>query len=114
MYCTECGTGHDDSATVCSKCGVPLLGAPAAGETIETYLAPAILVTLCCCVPLGIPAIVFAAGVSSKLAAGDLAAAREASRRAKLFCWLSFGFGLAVALLYGLMMVVGLVTGSIE
>jgi hypothetical protein len=40
---------------------------------IQNYLVTAILVTLCCCVQAGIVAIVYAAQVNSKLAAGDIA-----------------------------------------
>lgn len=114
MYCTECGTAHDDSANVCSQCGVPLLGTPAAGGPVESYLTAAILVTLCCCVPFGIPAIVFAAGVNGKVATGDLAGAREASRKARMWVWISFGSGLAFWLIYMLFAVIAGLTGAIE
>ncbi len=74
--------------------------------SVPNYLAPAILVTLCCCIPLGIPAIVYAAQVNGKLAAGDLAAAQEMSRKAKMWCWIAFWLGLASnvigGILYGL------------
>ena len=39
---------------------------------IPNHLVEAILVTLCCCVPLGIPAIVYGAQVGPKVAAGDV------------------------------------------
>jgi hypothetical protein len=63
---------------------------------IPNYLVQAILVTLFCCWPLGIPAIIFAAQVNGKLGRGDRAGAEEASRKAKMFTNLSFGLGLAV------------------
>jgi hypothetical protein len=68
---------------------------PPAGAKIENYLASAILTTLCCCQPFGIVAIVYAAQVNTKLAAGDLAGAREAARQAKMWSWVAFGLGLA-------------------
>jgi hypothetical protein len=68
--------------------------APAAGQKVPNYLVQAILVTLCCCLPVGIPAIVFAAQVNSKVAAGDLAGAEVASRKAKMWCWIAFGLGI--------------------
>lgn len=50
-----------------------------------THLVWAILVTIFCCLPLGIGAIVFAVQVNSKWAAGDVQGAYLSSRRAKLF-----------------------------
>jgi len=67
---------------------------PAAKPDIPTYLPHAIIVTLCCCLPLGIPAIVYAAQVSSKLAAGDIAGARTASNNARTWFWIALVLGL--------------------
>ena len=67
---------------------------------IPTYLAPAILVTLFCCLPFGIPAIVFAAQVNSKRAAGDIEGAKESSQKAKTWCWVSFFCWLAMVAIY--------------
>jgi len=57
-------------------------------DEVPTYLAQSILVTLFCCVPLGIPAIIYAAQVTSKLQSGDVAGALRASQNAKKLCWL--------------------------
>lgn len=46
---------------------------------------PAILVTVLCCVPLGIPAIIYANQVNVKYAAGDVVGAQEASRKARMW-----------------------------
>ncbi|WP_050502168.1 CD225/dispanin family protein [Streptomyces monomycini] len=60
----------------------------------QTYLIPAILVTLFCFLPTGIAAVVFATQVNAKAGAGDLAGAEQASRKAKLWTFLSLGIGL--------------------
>lgn len=69
---------------------------PYAMEVPATYLAQAILVTLFCCQPFGIVAIVYAAQVNSKLTAGDHAGAADSSAKAKMWCWVAFGLGLAI------------------
>jgi len=70
------------------------------GQQIPNYMAQSILVTLFCCLPAGIPAIVYAAQVNSKLQAGDVAGAMDSSQKAKSWCWWSFGIGMAVVVLY--------------
>ena len=104
MFCTNCGHELSPGMNLCPKCGAHVVPPPAAVQmqTIPNYLVPSILVTLCCCMPFGIVAIVFAAQVSSKLAAGDITGAQAASKNAKMWCWIGFGSGIVVALLYGI------------
>ncbi|MFP6882952.1 MAG: CD225/dispanin family protein [Roseibacillus sp.] len=83
-------------------------GAPVAHAPISNYLVPAILVTIFCCWPFGIPAIVFAAKVDGLVSRGDIAGALEASRKAKTWTWISFGCGLGAVLLYALAVGVGI------
>lgn len=72
---------------------------PYTGPAVPNYLVQSIIVTLCCCLPLGVVAIIFAAQVNTKLAAGDIAGAQEASSKAKMFCWISFGLGIAAIII---------------
>jgi len=65
---------------------------------VPNYLIWAILITIasvlfCCIIGTipGIVAIVFAAQVNTKLGMGDEAGAWVASRRAKLWCWITTG-----------------------
>jgi len=83
---------------------------PAAKPDIPTYLPHAIIVTVCCCPPLGIPAIVYAAQVSGKLAAGDIAGARAASNNARTWFWIALAAGL-VSLVIQLLLFGGLFFG---
>lgn len=77
------------------------------GEEVPNHLVMAILVTLLCCLPLGIVAIVNAAQVNGKLAAGDFAGARRASRSAKLWSLWSLGVGLVGGILYLTVAIIG-------
>ncbi len=102
MYCPKCGSQNDENVYTCVQCGEVLRqgGADAvAQQKIPNYLAQSILVTLLCCLPLGIPAIVFAAQVNGKVQAGDIEGAWASSRKAKMWCWWSFGLGLLAILL---------------
>lgn len=105
MYCTNCGAPRADNATACASCGTPVPHFPVPPK-IDNYLVPAILVTLCCCLPGGVVAIVYAAQVNSKLAAGDVEGARNAARNAKMWSWISAGAGLAIAIGYAVIMFV--------
>ena len=78
-----------------------------ATPNIPNYLWQSIVVTLCCCLPLGIPAIVFAAQVTSKQAAGDIAGAMKASSTARMWCWIALGAGLVTNLIFVILQSMG-------
>jgi hypothetical protein len=113
VYCQQCGTQNDALATVCGQCGTPLrpVATPAAavppGAKVENYLVPAILVTVCCCLPLGIPAIVYAAQVNTKLQAGDLAGAQASSRNARMWCLIAGIAGGVGVVMYAMLAMLG-------
>lgn len=102
MYCRKCGTQNDDNTSKCVNCGEFLqqLSAPIKPVDIPNYLVQSILVTLFCCLPLGIAAIVFAAQVNGKIQAGDIQGAIDSSKKAKMYCIISFGFGLVATIVY--------------
>lgn len=75
------------------------------------YLVWAILTTILCCLPFGIVSIVFAAQVNTKWAAGDYDGALQSSKSAKNWAWVSFGVGLAIIIIYTLLMIFGILAG---
>lgn len=109
MFCTKCGTSRPEGMSICPNCGTV---APAFTEApkIQNYLVPSILVTLCCCLPAGIVAIVYAAQVNAKLAGGDVAGATEYARLAKIWCWVAFGLGALVGLIYAIFGAMGAIS----
>jgi len=123
MFCPQCGASNTDNSAVCVQCGRNLqavvppapIQAPGVvlppGATIQNYLVFAILSTVLCCPATGIPAIIYAAQVNGKLQAGDLAGAKTASDNAKMWCWISFGIGLAGTVLWLLLMMLGILSG---
>jgi hypothetical protein len=76
----------------------------------KNWLVESILVTIFCCLPLGIVGIVNAANVNSRFDAGDhegaLRASQEAGRWTKLGFWIGLGLNLLGIIAYLLMVFV--------
>jgi len=104
MNCPNCNQPlPSDTSAFCPGCGAQIGARPVQPQvqvvqppvqTVPSHLALGIISTLCCCLPLGIVSIVYAAQVSGLVASGNIAAAQEASRKAKLWGILSVVIGL--------------------
>ena len=115
MYCPKCGTENDDHALTCVECTEVLeknCTEEVVSENVPNYLVQSILVTLFCCLPMGIAAIVFAAQVNSKVQAGDISGAWESSRKAKMWCWWSFGLGVVLVVFQLISMIIPLIAAA--
>jgi len=131
MYCSQCGRKIGAEAAYCPHCGRPvgsLVGpagpppapppeapaSPAAPRVtgpiphVPSHLTEAILVTVFCCMPFGIVAIVYAAQVNGRLEAGDVAGAQSASRSASNWCWASFWSIVALGIIWGFFALIGI------
>jgi predicted RNA-binding Zn-ribbon protein involved in translation (DUF1610 family) len=107
--CPECGEMIVAGAAKCRFCNAildpQLRKTIGTSQTIPNYLVQAILTTVCCgCLPFGIVAIVYAAQVNGRLQAGDMRGAKSASDSAKMWCWVSFGLGVAWVIIYVIFM----------
>ena len=78
----------------------------------SSYLIPAILVTLFCCLPGGIVSLYYASQVNFLYEAGEIQKALDASRKAKIWTLLSAGFGFFLVLLYAMFIFLSAVTTS--
>lgn len=120
MYCKNCGQQLSENQQHCDSCGSaaeaprvsppPMSGAQPgayAGAPSPTYLVPSILVTIFCCQIFGIVAIVYSAIAMGKNSSNDYHGARESASKAKMWCWLGFGVGFVVIILYVGLMVIG-------
>jgi hypothetical protein len=62
---------------------------------------------LLCFLPTGIVAVVYATKVDNLLSMGNIMGAQEASRNAKIWCWVSFGIWVAWFLIVILLVIIG-------
>lgn len=92
--------GMVPTASLPGPAPAPAYAMGGAQPPVPNYLWQSIAVTVCCCLPLGVAAIVFATQVNSKMGVGDVPGAMEASRKARLFCWLAFGLGLVSNIIF--------------
>lgn len=103
MICNSCGAVNNEDAKFCKNCGSKLVqGEPQKPQQtqpmpnqniqyvnperlpkVENYLVFSILVTLFCCLPLGIAAIVKSSQVDKELAMGNYEGALAASKQVK-------------------------------
>lgn len=88
----------------------PSSGTPA---NVPNFLVPAII-SLLCCLPLGIVAVIFAARVNGQVQTGDTAGALDSSRKAKMFSYIGIGLGLVWIIIWVVMMVLGVGIGALS
>jgi hypothetical protein len=62
-------------------------------------MAFAILSLICCCLPGGIVAVIYASQVNGKIQIGDYAGAVSSANNAQTWCWISMVGGVLFALI---------------
>lgn len=123
MFCNHCGNPNTSDARVCSACGSPLQVPQSPGSQpygqqqagygnnapieVPNYMVYSILVTLFCCLPLGIAAIILSSQVNTKLAVGDIQGAMNASKTARMLCIISVALGFIFTLMYTMLIGLG-------
>lgn len=114
MKCNYCNNEIPAGAANCPSCGAAAQQQPqqqptvqqqapqqqqVVGVNIKTHLADAIVATLCCFLPTGIVAIIYAAQVNNKIKKGDINGAMESSKNAIMWVWISVGISVILTLM---------------
>lgn len=100
MYCKKCGAELLDGARFCTRCGCDQLYSSTAPSPVtpprrpDNYMWLSVLVTILCCMPLGIVGLLYSSKVDSSWYAGDVESARVYSSKAK--SWSLWGIVLMV------------------
>ena len=128
MICKNCGAPISENHQFCPECGEKItieMGEINPNSQVspqpthsqippENYLIWAILATIFCCWPFGIPAIINASKVDSAFNRGDYAGAKEYSRNAKKWTIVSAVVGCTVVLLYIIFIVAMMMLGTLD
>lgn len=108
--CPSCGARIDhpeedivDNTVVIEDISEPVVSGWSQDDIgpIKNYLVWSVLCTIFFFFPFGIPAIVYGILVNRKLKSGDVAGAKNASKRAKIWTWASFAAGIVMYYLIG-------------
>jgi len=73
----------------------------------DNFMVWAVLCTVFCCLPFGIVSIIQASKVNNLWSSGDYDGAMDAANKAKTWFWWGFGVGLAVIIIYSIILVLG-------
>lgn len=102
-------------SNVAPAAGATLTAAAATGATGDkppTYLWQSIVCLVLCCLPAAVVALIFSLKVEPAYTQGDLAAAQDASKKAKMWCWIAFGLGLVANIIFFIIGVAGAMAES--
>lgn len=112
QFCSKCKANVSDGDIYCGNCGAALKASGQANSemqsnhssttnhNINNHLAKAIIVTILCCLPFGIVAIVNAASVNDKIRAGDIEGAMASSKKANTWANWSIVAGAVFGVIY--------------
>ncbi len=85
-FCQNCSQGTNKYETNCSHCGAKL-----SVPNIPSYTKTSIVAIILFFLPTGLVALINALQVNNKIKEGNFEEAIKYSKRALLWCWISFG-----------------------
>jgi len=101
-FCSACGVKTKADQIMCIECGASPNAAhfPGTSQTVDNQMVKAVLVSVLCCLPFGIIAIIKSSEVNGKLAAGDVVGAQMSASSSSNWSNMGMMFGLIFGLLY--------------
>tara|TARA_X000000368_G_scaffold17723_1_gene13963 strand:+ start:2623 stop:3051 length:429 start_codon:yes stop_codon:yes gene_type:complete len=101
-FCSACGAKTKAEQILCIECGASPNAAHFAGasQTVNNQMVKAILVTVLCCLPFGIVAIIKSSEVNGKLAVGDIVGAQMSASSSSNWSNMAIIFGLIFGIFY--------------
>lgn len=100
-FCSACGAKTKAEQILCIECGAsPNAGFAGASQTVNNQMVKAILVTVLCCLPFGIVAIIKSSEVNGKLAVGDIVGAQMSASSSSDWSNMAIIFGLIFGIFY--------------
>jgi hypothetical protein len=94
-FCQGCGQETKKYEINCSHCGVKL-----SVPNIPSYTKASIVASILFFLPTGLVALINSIQVNDKIKRGDFEAAIRSSKRALLWCWISFGVVILILIPY--------------
>ncbi|XP_034031188.1 synapse differentiation-inducing gene protein 1-like [Thalassophryne amazonica] len=82
------------------------------GNPANDYLGYSIFTMLCCCLPLGIAALIYSISTRDANSAGDQAKAESSSRTARILNHVALGIGLTVIIIAIILIIIGATTAG--
>lgn len=119
IICPDCGKSVSGKASICPNCGAPLQAQQVTTSMPQqpprprpdNHLVWSILNTICCCLPLGILAIVKSNEVNRLYDAGDYAAAEESASTASTINIVCAVLAIVGWAIYAILIVNGVIAG---
>lgn len=101
-FCSACGVKTKADQIMCIECGASPNAAhfPGTSQTVDNQMVKAVLVSVLCCLPFGIIAIIKSSEVNGKLAAGDVVGAQMSASSSSNWSNIGMIFGFIFFIFY--------------
>lgn len=117
MFCEKCGSQVNQGEVFCQNCGNQIgnnnnyyqtnvlnTGRTTTDKNPTMYIVFAVLEIVLCCWPLGIPALIYAAGANTALKNGDIETVESKLKTSKIFLLIGIIGSIVIGILYAILL----------